>query len=247
VVLLSGRRRVAFYAGGSSEAKGPKKISSAVTIEDFNDVLHALLLDQLKDEAEKSGAEVIAADGKRDPNEQIKQIENFITQGVRHFIHVIDQTLAPRVTKLCTDAKIPLVYVNRKPETRPLKAQRSWLSLLRRGRRPSRSRVRRKKDRRKGQCRHPALHPRIGASARQDEGQQGRLREYPESRSSANRTANFQRPDAVTVRRKLARQRDKIDAIVRTTTKWRSAPSSFRREEMNGQSRRDRVDATSDA
>jgi ABC-type sugar transport system substrate-binding protein len=94
------------FAGGAKETGTAKKIRLGVTIEDFNDVFMRYLLDQLKDEASKVGAEVIAMDGKRDPNEQIKQIENFITQKVDAIIiHVIDQTIAPRITKLCNDAK----------------------------------------------------------------------------------------------------------------------------------------------
>jgi len=100
-----------------------KNLKMGVTIEDFNDVFMRYALDQLTDEAKKNNIEVIAADGKRDPNEQIKQIENFITQGVDAIlIHVIDQSIAPRITKLCLDAKIPLVYFNRKPDDSALSA-----------------------------------------------------------------------------------------------------------------------------
>ena len=99
------------------------KLKMGVTIEDFNDVFMRYALDQLTDEAKKSNIDIIAADGKRDPNEQIKQVENFITQGVDAIlIHVIDQTIAPRITKLCLDAKIPLVYFNRKPDASALSA-----------------------------------------------------------------------------------------------------------------------------
>jgi ABC-type sugar transport system substrate-binding protein len=38
------------------------------------------------------------------------------------FYPVIDQTIAPRITRLCLDAKIPLVYFNRKPEDSALAA-----------------------------------------------------------------------------------------------------------------------------
>jgi inositol transport system substrate-binding protein len=99
------------------------KLKMGVTIEDFNDVFMRYALDQLTDEAKKNNIDIIATDGRRDPNEQIKQIENFITQRVDAImIHVIDQTIAPRITKLCLDAKIPLVYFNRKPEDSALSA-----------------------------------------------------------------------------------------------------------------------------
>ena len=104
-------------------AASAKTLKMGVTIEDFNDVFMRYALDQLTDEAKKNNIEIIAADGKRDPNEQIKQIENFVTQGVDAImIHVIDQSIAPRITKLCLDAKIPLVYFNRKPDDAALSA-----------------------------------------------------------------------------------------------------------------------------
>jgi inositol transport system substrate-binding protein len=114
---------VALLAIPAMVSAAPKKLKMGVTIEDFNDVFMRYALDQLTDEAKKNGIEVVAADGKRDPNEQIKQIENFITQGVDAImIHVIDQSIAPRITKLCLDAKVPLVYFNRKPDDSALSA-----------------------------------------------------------------------------------------------------------------------------
>ena len=114
---------VALIAAPLTVSAAPKKLKMGVTIEDFNDVFMRYALDQLTDEAKKNNIEIIAADGKRDPNEQIKQIENFVTQGVDAImIHVIDQSIAPRITKLCLDAKIPLVYFNRKPEDSALSA-----------------------------------------------------------------------------------------------------------------------------
>jgi len=111
------------FASGTGESKPMGKLKMGVTIEDFNDVFMRYALDQLTDEATKNNIDIIAADGKRDPNEQIKQVENFITQKVDAIlIHVIDQTIAPRITKLCLDAKIPLVYFNRKPEDNALSA-----------------------------------------------------------------------------------------------------------------------------
>jgi inositol transport system substrate-binding protein len=114
---------IALVAAPLTASAAGKKLKMGVTIEDFNDVFMRYALDQLTDEAKKNNIDVIAADGKRDPNEQIKQIENFITQGVDAImIHVIDQSIAPRITKLCLDAKIPLVYFNRKPDDAALSA-----------------------------------------------------------------------------------------------------------------------------
>ena len=168
-----------------------QKLKMGVTIEDFNDVFMRYALDQLTDEAKKNNIDVIAADGKRDPNEQIKQIENFITQGVDAIlIHVIDQTIAPRITKLCLDAKIPLVYFNRKPDdVGAVRRQGRRRRLSRSGGGQPRGRVRRQEARRQGQRRHPdGLHGNR-APDRPDPGNQGRHRQVPghEGRPRADR------------------------------------------------------------
>jgi len=99
------------------------KLKFGVTIEKFNDVFMRYALDQLTDEAQKNNIDVVTGDAKGDPNEQLKIVENFITQGVDAIlIHVVDQTIAPRISQECLDAKIPLVYFNRKPDDSALTA-----------------------------------------------------------------------------------------------------------------------------
>ncbi|HTX54202.1 MAG TPA: substrate-binding domain-containing protein, partial [Candidatus Baltobacteraceae bacterium] len=104
-------------------ATAQKKLKFGVTIEKFNDVFMRYALDQLTDEAQKNGIDVVTGDAKGDPNEQLKIVENFITQGVDAIlIHVVDQTIAPTITKECLAANIPLVYFNRKPDDSALSA-----------------------------------------------------------------------------------------------------------------------------
>jgi len=216
IVVLLAVTCALLYAGGSSESKGPKKIRLGVTIEDFNDVFMRYLLDQLKDEATKVGADVIAADGKRDPNEQIKQVENFITQGVDAIIiHVIDQTLAPRVTKLATDAKIPLVYVNRKPEDKALEGAKVVAVASPEevaGRLEAEFVV--KKIGEKGNV--GILLGSLGSAPQigRTKGSKEIFAKYPGIKVIREQTANFQRPEAVSVVENWLASGDKIDAIV---------------------------------
>lgn len=106
-------------------ATAQKKLKFGVTIEKFNDVFMRYALDQLTDEAQKNGIDVVTGDAKGDPNEQLKIVENFITQGVDAIlIHVVDQTIAPTITKECLAANIPLVYFNRKPDDSALMADK---------------------------------------------------------------------------------------------------------------------------
>ncbi len=214
VVLLAAA--VAF-AGGAGESKGAaKQVRLGVTIEDFNDVFMRYLLDQLKDEASKTGAEVIAADGKRDPNEQIKQVENFITQGVDAIIiHVIDQSIAPRITKLATDAKIPLVYANRKPEDNALQGDKVVAVAS-----PEEVAGRLEAEfvvKKMGEKGNVAIlmgsmgsAPQIGRTA----GSKEVFAKYPGIKVIREQTANFQRPDAVTVVENWLASGDTINAIV---------------------------------
>jgi inositol transport system substrate-binding protein len=192
------------------------KLKMGVTIEDFNDVFMRYALDQLSDEAKKNNVDIIAADGKRDPNEQIKQVENFITQGVDAIlIHVIDQTIAPRITQLCEDANIPLVYFNRKPDDMALAAGKAVAVAS-----PEvvagslEAEFVAKKLNGKGNVAilmgSMGTAPQIGRT----QGTKDVLARYPGMKVVREQTANFSRPDAVTVVENWLASGEKIDAII---------------------------------
>ncbi len=208
------------YAGGAVEptatAKAAKQVRMGVTIEDFNDVFMRYLLDQLRDEAAQSNVQVIAADGKRDPNEQIKQVENFVTQGVDAIIiHVIDQSIAPRITQIATQAKIPLVYVNRKPEDDALQGDRVVAVAS-----PEEVAGRLEAEfvvEKMGEQGNVAIllgslgtAPQIGRTA----GTKEVFARYPGIKVVREQTANFQRPEAVSVVENWLASGIQIDAIV---------------------------------
>ncbi len=206
------------FAGGSGEQKagGGGTVRLGVTIEDFNDVFMRYLLDELTDEAEKSGATVVAADGKRDPNEQLKQIENFITQGVDAIIiHVIDQTVAPRITELTEKAGIPLVYVNRKPEDNAMQGAKVVAVA---SPEPVAGQLQAEyvlgKIGEKGNVAilmgSMGTAPQIGRTA----GAKEVFAKHPGIKVIREQTANFQRPDAVTVVENWLASGDTINAII---------------------------------
>ena len=57
-------------------------------------------------------------DGKGDQAEQTNQIQNFIASGVDVMIlNLVQASSAPQVTDMCKDAGIPVVYINREPDT----------------------------------------------------------------------------------------------------------------------------------
>ena len=57
-------------------------------------------------------------DGRGDQAEQTNQIQNFIASGVDVMIlNLVQASSAPQVTDMCKDAGIPVVYINREPDT----------------------------------------------------------------------------------------------------------------------------------
>ena len=226
------------------------KLKMGVTIEDFNDVFMRYALDQLTDEAKKSNVDIIAADGKRDPNEQIKQVENFITRGVDAIlIHVIDQTIAPRITKLCLDAKIPLVYFNRKPEDSALAAGKVVAVAS-----PEEvagsleAEFVAKKLGGKGNVAilmgSMGTAPQIGRT----KGSKDVIAKYPGMKVVREQTANFSRPDALTVVENWLASGEKIDAIIANNDEMAiGAVLVLEEKKMKNKVVVTGVDATSDA
>lgn len=80
------------------------------------DTFLTLLKNGTLEAAKKSGATVQVEDAQADVGKQLSQIQNFIAQRVDAIIvNPVDTDVSPKITQMVTDAKIPLVYVNRKP------------------------------------------------------------------------------------------------------------------------------------
>lgn len=201
------------FAGGQGE---DGEVTLGVTIEDFNDVFMRFLLDELIDEAEARGAEVSAANGDRDPNQQLQQVENFITQGVDAIIiHVIDQTLAPEMSRQAREAGIPLIYVNRRPEDAALEGD---LIVAVASPEPVAGELQaRYVVEQIGEEGNVAIllgslgsAPQIGRT----QGAKDVFDEYPGIEVIREQTADFQRAEAVAVVENWLNSGDQIDAIV---------------------------------
>ena len=206
----------AAFAGGAKESKDAKAVRLGVTIEDFNDVFMRYLLDELTDEAGKSGAVVSAMDGRRDPSEQVRQVENFVVQKVDAIIiHVIDNTLAPEITRIATNAGIPLVYVNRKPDDADMKGDKVVAVASPEpvaGKWQAEFVVKKMGDTGNVVILMGSMGtaPQIGRTA----GAKEVFAKYPGIKVTREQTANFQRSDAVTVMENWLASGDRIDAVV---------------------------------
>ncbi len=90
-----------------------QKIGVAMALQD---TFLTILKNGTMDAAKKAGATVQVEDAQNDVGKQLSQIQNLIAQKVDAIIvNPVDTDATPKITKMVSDAKIPLVYVNRKP------------------------------------------------------------------------------------------------------------------------------------
>lgn len=76
----------------------------------------AYMSDALLAHAKTVGANVHMETANNDVGTQLNQIQNMIVEKVDAIIvNPVDTEITPKITKLATEAKIPLIYVNRKP------------------------------------------------------------------------------------------------------------------------------------
>ncbi len=87
-----------------------------VTMASFDDTFLTILRNSIGDAAKKDGTTVQIEDGGNDVGKQLSQVQNMIAQKVDAIIvNAVDTDATPKITKMVNAAKIPLVYVNRKP------------------------------------------------------------------------------------------------------------------------------------
>lgn len=80
------------------------------------DTFLTILKNGTLDAGKKAGATVQVEDAGNDVGKQLSQIQNMIAQKYDAIIvNPVDTDASPKITKMVTEAGIPLVYVNRKP------------------------------------------------------------------------------------------------------------------------------------
>src|SRR6218665_1247584 len=105
---------VAMAAALAAPLASAQKIG--VTMATFDDIFLNILRNSIADAARKAGASVQIEDAGSDVGKQLSQIQNMIAQKVDAVIvNAVDTDATPKMTRLLTEARIPLVYVNRKP------------------------------------------------------------------------------------------------------------------------------------
>jgi inositol transport system substrate-binding protein len=88
-----------------------------VSMSYFDDVFLTTLRGVINNKAKELGVDIQFEDGQGDIGRQINQIQNFIAQGVDVImLNPVDTASTPQMTKLVTEAGIPLVYFSRAPQ-----------------------------------------------------------------------------------------------------------------------------------
>jgi ABC-type sugar transport system substrate-binding protein len=93
-----------------------------VTLSAFEHQFLVKMRAAMEQKAKELGVQIQFVEAQGDIGKQLNQIQTFISQGVDAIIvNPVDTSATPKMTKLVTEAKIPLVYVNLQPaeETLP--------------------------------------------------------------------------------------------------------------------------------
>lgn len=100
-----------------------------VSMAHFDDNFLTILRNAMTAEAKTLGTvDIQFEDAQGDIGKQLSQIQNFAAQHADAIIvNPVDTSATPKMTKLATDAKLPLVYVNRKPIEKTLPAGVSFV------------------------------------------------------------------------------------------------------------------------
>jgi inositol transport system substrate-binding protein len=100
-----------------------------VSMAKFDDNFLTVLRNGMQDYSKtKKGVNLQVEDAQNDVGKQLNQIQNFIAQKVDAIIvNPVDTDATPKMTKLASDAGIPLVYVNRMPADKQLPPKISFV------------------------------------------------------------------------------------------------------------------------
>jgi inositol transport system substrate-binding protein len=108
----------------SSGAVMAADLKIGVAMSQFNDTYLTYMREDMGKKAkEMGGVDLQFVDGRNDVNKQLDQVQELIGKKVDALIvNPVDTAATENITKAATEAKIPLVYVNRRPDNPKLPA-----------------------------------------------------------------------------------------------------------------------------
>ena len=117
------KRLILTLLAGAALTTAASATTIGVSMDKFDDNFLTSVRNAITDQAKAKGVTLQVEDANDDTGKQISQIQNFIAQKVDAIIvNPVDTSATPKMTQLAVAAKIPLVYVNRKPEDKQLPA-----------------------------------------------------------------------------------------------------------------------------
>ena len=105
----------AALALGAGAASAETRVGVSMT--SFDNPFLTILLNGIRAEGEKNAdLQLVVEDAQLDVAKQLNQVQNMVANGVDAIVvNPVDGAATPAMTKLATDAGIPLVYVNHPP------------------------------------------------------------------------------------------------------------------------------------
>lgn len=110
-------KRILSAAALALLASGASAENIGITIARSDSAFLTILRDSMQDQAAKlDGVTVQVEDAQNDPSRQLDQVQNFVSSGVDAIIVIaVDGDSTPALTKMASDAGIPIVYANHPP------------------------------------------------------------------------------------------------------------------------------------
>lgn len=107
----------ASWTGASAQTDAPAKPKIGIAMAEFDDNFPTLLREAMSKEAREQGWKPVFADGHSDQQRQNEEVASLIANDHVDAIVIlpVDATATATMTKTIRVAKVPLVYVNRKP------------------------------------------------------------------------------------------------------------------------------------
>ena len=185
-----------------------------VSIAHFDENFLTLIINAIKAEAEKTGTQVQFEDAAGDTAKQISQVQNFVARHVDAIIvNAVDSSATAKMTEAATAAKIPLVYVNRGPDSADLPKGVTFVSS---------------DEHVSGRLQGEAIAKLLGnkgnvvimqgelsdqATRLRTEGVEKVVAQHPDMKVVAKQPANYQRTEAIDLMTNWITGGEKIDAV----------------------------------
>ncbi len=197
----------------STAQAADKKVKIGVTMALFDDVWLTFVRDSMTKWAQgHKDVDLTIVDAKNDTAKQVGQVENFLAQKMDAIVILpVDTAATGPMTKAVTAAKVPLVYVNRKPDNLPKGVLYCGSDSIDAGQFVGEEVA--KAINGKGNVVILMGELQNEAAIKRTEGVKKVLAKYPDIKIIREQTGNWQRTEGRTIMENWLASGDKIDAV----------------------------------